>query len=337
VYDSKLLASLRRIVFPFDCSGIDLGGGLVYIIRREVCLQSEGMEAESQIGWNSDRHKRRPFPRLPGINEGSQKERHWQPPLRFANKRMTHQFLIASYRKDFPWLVPNLRSLEKFGKNFLPPVVVVPGAEEKECRKQLHGLRCEIKVKNGPGFGRAQIVMMQGDIFCPGADYVYLSGSDCMAIRPFDHTEYWLDNKPLLLWNTWDHLAKCNAPCMFWRAGVEKALGGTSVGEFMRRLPICYPRALYREVRGHIANLHGNFERYVLHNVNTVKNFSESDVMGEFAYRHMKHLYNFVCLDDRTYEGATAITQFWSHGGMDKPSDRHEGRTPRTVIQEILG
>lgn len=140
-----------------------------------------------------------------------------------------------------------------------------------------------------------------------------------------------------MLWNTWEHLAKHNAPCMFWRAGTEDALGGTSAGEFMRRLPIVYPRGLYCKVRAAIRVRHGGFEPYVLDRVNRVKNFSESDVMGEYAWRYMHEEYHWHCLDDVPYESATAMTQFWSRGGLEKPSDRHGGRKPSAVITEILG
>lgn len=251
---------------------------------------------------------------------------------------MNHQFLIASYRPDFCWLRHNLRSLKKFSVGFLPPAVVVPPEDEQYAREVVGQVGYgEVLVKAGPGFGRAQVVMLSGDIFCPKADYVYLTGSDCMAIRPFDHTEYWHDGKPLMLFNTWDHLAKHNAPCLFWRAGTEEALGWTSVGEFMRRLPIVYPRGLYPQVREHIASRHRDFESYVIDRVNRVKNFSESGVLGEYAYRYLRDAYFFHCLDDVPYEGASAMSQFWSRGGMEKPSDRHNGRKPSAVITEILG
>lgn len=256
--------------------------------------------------------------------------------------KVNHQFLVASYRKDFEWLIHNIRSLQKFSVGFLPPAVVVPGSDYVECQRLLKGLPCDIQVKDGPGFGRAQVVMMSGDIHCPKADFVYLTGSDCMAIRRFDYTEYWKrdeatgTDKPIMLWNTWDHLAKHKANCLFWRAGTEHALGGVSAGEFMRRLPIVYPRDLYPRVRGHISNLHGDFEKYVNHHVNTVRNFSESDVMGEFAYRYMRQYYTWICLDNAPYDGAMAMTQFWSRMGVRHPSDRHNGRLPIDVIRETL-
>lgn len=124
---------------------------------------------------------------------------------------------------------------------------------------------------------------------------------------------------------------------MFWRAGTEEALGWVSVGEFMRRLPIVYPRGLYSQVRDFIAGRHRDFESYVIDRVNRVKNFSESDVLGEYAWNYMHTAYHWHCLDEVPYEGASAITQFWSRGGLEKPSDRHGGLKPSVVITGILG
>src|SRR5688572_2940112 len=122
---------------------------------------------------------------------------------------MNHQFLIASYKPDFQWLRQNLRSLERFSRGFLSPVIVVPPEDEGLARAVVGQVGYgEVKVKAGPGFGRAQVVMMQGDLWCPQADFVYLTGSDCMATRQFGPDEYWLDGKPIMLWNTWAHMAK---------------------------------------------------------------------------------------------------------------------------------
>lgn len=252
---------------------------------------------------------------------------------------MNHQFLIASYRPDFQWVRQNLRSLKLFSRGFLPPVVVVPPEDAPLAREVVgqvgYGI---VKEKAGPGFGRAQVVMMQGDIFCPEADFVYLTGSDCMAIRPFDYTEYWKDNRPLMLYNTWPHLLKHIAPVGVWKAGTEKALGGTSAGEFMRRLPIVYPRELYPAVRQAIAERHKtSFEQYTLNAVNHERNFSESNVLGEYAWRHMRDVYTWHNLDEAPYPGASAMLQFWSRGGLDRPADRFNNRLPRDIIIETLG
>jgi hypothetical protein len=256
-----------------------------------------------------------------------------------------HQFLIASYAKDFPWLRQCLRSLEKFSDGFLPPVVAVDVQDAPEAGEVIEKANSGaiVKIWNGPGFGRAQDAMMNGDILCPGADYVWLLGSDCLAVEPFNLSAYCdAEGKPYMLWNTWKHLRKFGPETLFWRAGVEKALGWESNGEYMRRLPLAYPTRMLAPMREFIARRHNTpFNEYVWHNVNRLRNFSESNVMGEWAWRHARDDYHWVCLDkgETPWVGkwpTNPIVQHWSHGGIDRHRDQ-DGVTPREVIIRALG
>ena len=255
----------------------------------------------------------------------------------------THQILIASYATDFLWLRHCLRSLEKFSTGFLRPVVAVPSEDYAEADKLCKQASSRAIVKNwdGPGFGRAQDAMMSGDILCPEADYFWLLGSDCLATRPFSPAAYCnAAGLPLMLYNTWEHCARHAPETLFWRSGVEKALGGKSHGEYMRRLPLAYPGASLEPMRQHVSGLHGvRFTPYVYHAVNIEKNFSESNVMGEWAFRHHPGAYQWECLDGRSLQiplNDLPLRQFWSHGGLDRP---HDGGTitPREVILQTLG
>ncbi len=254
-----------------------------------------------------------------------------------------HQVLIASYRKDFPWLRHLLRSLDKFASDdFMCPVIAVPSADKKEADAMVREIQSHVHVQewDGPGFGRAQDAMMSGDILCPFADYVWLLGSDCLATAPFSPANYSdpATGLPVMLYNTWGHMAKHAPVTLMWRPGVEKAFGWEPKGEFMRRLPLAYPRGLFKPMREFIEKRHNRpFKEYVWHNVNHCRDFSESNVMGEWAWRHHQADYSWQCLDD--YKGAwpaLPIVQHWSHGGLDRPRDQ-DGKTPRAVIEETLG
>lgn len=274
---------------------------------------------------------------------------------------MKHQFLIASYRKDFPWLKYCLRSLARYSTGFLTPVVAIPSEDIEEFNATVDDtkLLARLKVFNGPGFGRAQASMMSGDLLCPEADYVWLLGSDCLATRPFSPADYCgEDGRPVMLWNSWEHMEKYSKETLFWRLGVEKAVGSPSHGEFMRRLPIAYPSALFAATRRLVVahcnplglhNIDKTFNEIVFHRVNQCRNFSESNVMGEIGYRYFRSAYNWVNIDTgcppdaanlppgvSAWPVALPIVQHWSHGGLDRPRDQ-DGRTPREVIKEALG
>lgn len=257
-----------------------------------------------------------------------------------------HQILIASYAKDFHWLRQCLRSLTKFSTGFLPPVVAVPGADhELLCNliADIPGCFAQPKVWNGEGFGRAQSAMMHGDILCGDAHYYWLLGSDCFAVEPFSPANYCDgEGKPFMLFNTWEFMQQHAKETLFWRAGTEKALGVISHGEFMRRLPLAYPSDMLMGLRLHVERLHGlTFHDYVQREVNSYRNFSESNVMGEWAWRHCQGAYNWVNLDGDNHPTfkkwpASPVTQFWSHGGIDRPRDGMT-ETPRETIIKVLG
>lgn len=259
---------------------------------------------------------------------------------------MKHQILIASYHKDFPWLRHCLRSLTKFSTGFLPPVIAVPREDLVEASKLVFYAKSDaiVKMWEGPGFGRAQDAMMSGDILCPDADYYWLLGSDCIAVKPFTPADYCdPSGKPIMLYHSWDFLSHHCPPVMFWRDGVRKALGWTPEVETMRRLPLAYPKHLPGQVRDHIAVRHDcRFQPYVWNAVNVEKNFSESNVMGEWAYHHRDPAYAWRCLDGVPWgagfgEGQSPyIVQCWSHGGFDRPHDSLK-ITPREIITTALG
>lgn len=273
-----------------------------------------------------------------------------------------HQFLIASYAKDFVWLRQCLRSLKKFSRGFGPTQVIIPSSDVGAFDSMMTGidikdLSFERQILDGPGFGRAQVAMMSGDIYCPRADYYWLLGSDCFATREFSPEDYCstADGKPVMLYNTWGHLQKVENEACFWKAGTEHALGGESHGEFMRRLPLAYPTAMMPAFRRNVVagggrtnpgeNYDDAFARYVCDRVNRVRNFSESNVMGEYAWRYFRDAYHWVKVDKWDPAAIPSrciqptglpIVQFWSHGGT-KHIRAGETKTPEQVFVETLG
>lgn len=276
---------------------------------------------------------------------------------------MKHQVLICSYAKDFEWLKWNLTTLRRFSKGFLPPVICVASDDEPGARFMVNNFYPEatVTIKDGrPGLGnlRAQVAMMSGDLLCPEADYVWLVGSDCLVSRTFQPDAFFRDGLPVMLINTYGELLKVAPGILPWQKGVEDALGFSPNYEYMRRLPLMYPRALFKKVRDHIAaHTKKPFEEYVYDvgayaqrsNRSDAANFSESNVLGAWAHKFEPDMFHWLCLD-HCYESAmkefpNPMIQFWSHGGMDFPCDcrfgygsgkNTFGKTPREVIRDIL-
>jgi hypothetical protein len=232
----------------------------------------------------------------------------------------SHQFLIASYHKDMPWLYENLRSLALFASGYLPARVVVPTSDVGECWDVIRQAGSDAQPIAfdcpGPasgGFGRAQIAMMSGDLFCPDADVVHLIGSDCVATAPFTPAAFLCPQTALPVM-PYTPYALVPPHARFWRDGTTAALGVQPEHEFMRRLPLLYPRELYPMVRQRVERFTGQpFRDYVLFNVNHVRNFSESNVLGAVAWRHAHHLYRWVDLSRESDPCLPSpITQHWS-------------------------
>lgn len=265
----------------------------------------------------------------------------------------THQVLIASYCKDAEWLKYNLISLKKFSKGFLPPVVAV-SAEDYDLFRKIadeHHPEAQIKIWDGTGFIRAQCAMMSGDILCPDADYVFLLGSDCLAFETFTPEPYFDENGlPVMLYNTYEHLLNYHPAVMPWKKGTERALGFDCPIESMRRLPLLYPKSLYKPVRDYIETVHNMpFQDYMYSSEVKFGGNSESNILGSFAYRFMPEIYRWEKLDDEYQKTVdrwpNAVWQLWSHGGLDRPCDQRYsykggtvfGITPRQLIREVLG
>lgn len=183
--------------------------------------------------------------------------------------------------------------------------------------------------------------MMEGDLHCPQADYVYLVGSDCVFWTEFRPDQYFLDGKPLMLYTSYSTFGGV----VPWQGDTTEAVGYDVLHEFMRRLPLVYPKAVFEPCRRHVASVHKmSFEAYVTTKIGR-GNFSESNIMGAFAHRYMPELYTWMLTDSGYPPQPHPLCQMWSHGGLDRPMEccvvtnhgNTVGKTPRQVITEILG
>lgn len=205
--------------------------------------------------------------------------------------------------------------------------------------------------RQGQGFMRAQIAMMKADIHCEEADNMFFLGSDCLAFDEF-RPEPYLDSvgRPAVLYSSYSIMAKCHADTIPWQSGVNRILGFKPENEFMRRLPSVFPRSIFAPMRSYVESFHGkNFEDYIY--LADDGKTSEANILGAFAFKFMPESCCFIDVADAGLYGTqvnkwpSAIIQFWSHGGLDRPAEANVtlkngkktvGRTPRSVINEIL-
>ncbi len=269
---------------------------------------------------------------------------------------MKHQCFIASYSRDLPWLEHCLTSLNKFAVGFLPPVVCV-SSDDVAGAEQITSFTCPdaiITVKDGrpnQGFMRAQLGMMEADIYCPDADVIYFLGSDCIAYKEFRPEQYCQDGKPVVLMTARETLQSIHSGAMPWLVGTERILGFPPPYEYMRRLPTVYPRAIFERMRSYVSDLHAiPFEDYIYETDAIEKNTSEANILGAYAHRFMPETCHWVPTENMVWGpngvDTGSILQMHSWSGLEKPMDANVtlpdgtqtfGLTPRFVIEKILG
>ncbi len=267
---------------------------------------------------------------------------------------MKHQAFIASYSRDFEWLEHCLFSLKKFGVGWLHPVVCVSSEDKAgaEYIAKYNYPEAIIVVKNGrpaQGFMRAQLGMMQADLYCPDADVIYFLGSDCIMFQECRPEQYCDDlGRPAVLYTPRDVLEREKSPAMPWLVGTDAVLMFSTPAEFMRRLPSVYPRSIFAPMRNYVAEAHAMpFEEFIYQHDGINKNVSEANILGSYAFRCTPDTCHWVNTEtDDLKPWTTGILQMWSHGGLDRPMDadvtlpdgtRTLGQRPRDVIAKVLG
>lgn len=264
---------------------------------------------------------------------------------------MTHQFLILSYRKDFPWLPVALKSIQRFAEGFLPPIVVVPEPDSVvawDVVKKCGSPALVIARPEPAGLGQlfSQVCKCEAETFST-ADMVWFIDSDCLLFDRLAPDMFFYQGKPVMCFNSFRHLSKCASGAMVWQDVVSQNLGWRVENDYLRRMPLIYPRVLFPALRKHIERFHRRpFREYVY---GTGKNswpqrFCESNDLGAFAHRHMPELFHWSSLDHGG-NWYNPVIQFWSHGGFDRPCDASfsfcggntRGKTPREVITTVLG
>lgn len=255
---------------------------------------------------------------------------------------MKTSILIVSYLKDRLYLELNLRSIEKFAKDFKEVVVLVPQEEYKSFADlpSKYPITLVYYFRNCP---QAQWHLMhqlqkcRADSWCPECDFVLHTDSDCMFTETVYPTDYFEHGKPVMLYESYSKLPS-GSP---WRAVTSAVLKRPVDHEFMRRHPQVNPVGIYSALRDRIEELHGmGFDEFVMSRKPDFPwGFTEHNIIGAFAFNHTEwqHRYHWhdVSVDGTPKE---KLIQFWSHSPIDKPQEiSHGGRfTPKEFAEGIL-
>lgn len=249
---------------------------------------------------------------------------------------MNVSILIASYARDYAWCEYNLKSIRKFAKGFHSVTLLVPSQdaalflklEQAYSTTELPVLIKHYVVMPGKEFNHHQAMKCYADVYCPQANFILHTDSDCIFTAPVTPGDYFVGDKPVLLKRSYaDIIAKGgeHAGSVWWQAQTERALGEPCPYETMRRHPAVHPKGLYKPHREHIERIHlTSFTDYVLKQKNTaLQGYSEFNSLGSFALRYFPDMHHWI---DQQFEPSPIqkLHQNWSwiQGGVD--AKRHE-------------
>jgi hypothetical protein len=241
------------------------------------------------------------------------------------------EILVVTFAKDFPWLVYALKCIKRHATGFQGVTIAHP-AHEASLFNSLHSnfdvrLHAYDEVP-GKGFLHHEAKMAEADKIVPsGTAYVMHMDSDCMMKMSNEPRDYFLNDKPIYIWRTWDSLAspdprdptkKVVSDCVMWKEPTAAQVGFHSDAYTMTRHPTLFPIGFYRPYREQVSNHHRMpFEQYMLSGQRNSHPQDRLDftAMGQVAYEKMRDQFHWINCATEEYP-ADRMKAYWSHGGI---------------------
>ncbi len=236
---------------------------------------------------------------------------------------MTCDILIKSCARDARWLPRLFRGLVRFASGFRDVVVLFPEDE----RSAIDGMgltreRVILTRENGDRYVFQQLCKLNADRYTD-ADFVFHVDSDCVLTGPASPETYFTDKLPQMLHTPYAALEGSGATG--WRAGTERTMERPVPLEFMRRLPLVYPREAYGRFRSFVERTHSTaFEDFVMRPPPGAMP-SEFNWLGAYCWFFMHDRFHWI---DTLTEPLppNPLRQFWSHSLLrDDEIDRLDG------------
>lgn len=245
------------------------------------------------------------------------------------------EILIVTYSKDFPWLEYALKCISKHARGFQGVTIAHP-AHEAEMFTRLHSNQYSFRLRlhaydevAGKGFLQHEAKMAHADSIVPhGTKFVMHMDGDCMMKMSNDPEDYFLNDKPIYIWRTWESLSspdphdptrKVVSDCIMWKEPTAKQMGFHSEAYTMTRHPTVFPIWFYKPYRDHISAHHRiPFDEYMLGGQQNAHPQDRMDftAMGQYAYEFMRDSFHWINCATEEYP-ADRLKAFWSHSGLN--------------------
>lgn len=252
------------------------------------------------------------------------------------------EILIVTYAKDFPWLEYALKCISKHATGFQGVTIAIPVhelsifahamtqfalpmRENGRCFFLLHTYE-EVA---GKGFLQHEQKMAEAEKIVPhGTKFVMHMDADCMMKMSNEPRDYFLNDRPIYIWRTWDSLSspdphdptkKVVSDCIMWREPTAKQVGFRSDAYTMCRHPTVFPIGFYQRYRAHVSDHHRMpFEEYMLSGDRNSHPQDRMDftAMGQFAYEFMRNDFHWINCAKEEYP-ADRMKAYHSHSGFN--------------------
>lgn len=236
---------------------------------------------------------------------------------------MNCEIFIVSCAKHFDWLEYCLKSIGKFASGFSGVTVLVPQEPDYPMAVQRFfgrdfgplPFRWPICGPEWPDKGMlwhmAQV--MKADEWCPEADFILHTDSDCVFSEPVTPEDYFVNGKPVLYHERFKSLGKKHPDVLRWQEVVQKCVTFPVTQETMRRHPAVHPRKTYLKSREEIERkTRVNWEDYIRNQRNEFpQSFCEYVTLGNVGMHYFPNDYNLMDMEHQPWP-TQKIVQFSS-------------------------
>ncbi len=207
--------------------------------------------------------------------------------------------LTVTFDKDLHWFGQSYASYKAFCKNYHSYNVVLDthkndcNQSKQYCESEGIDFHIDSEAEKVPvGYVRQQYMKFYADKYVPeDTEWICHVDSDSIFYEEHDPSIYFHEGKPIMLYTPYSAFGP--GEIGEWQDLTTQALKLSSPieHEFMRRMPLLYPKWLTIEMRQWFLK---NHNMSILEYLSKVDNFTEYNFMGAYCWLHHRYLYHWV-------------------------------------------
>lgn len=235
---------------------------------------------------------------------------------------MKTSILIVTCEKHAQYTRICLRSIEKFARDFESVVLVLPGnvpcpVTSKAISEYRGSVPLCVNAEaewHDKGMLWHMWMIMRADEICSGSDFVLHMDSDCYFNDHLTPLDYFTNNKPQLIYASFEWLCQQQANIRNWQIAAERCLGFPVPNEMMRRHPAVHYLKVYAKAREVIeAHVHQPTGDYMRSQRNEFpQGFAEFPTLGAVAWKYFMDDYYWINQEKDPWPN-NKMCQMWSH------------------------